>query len=600
MAQDFPHVINDKINVWKRIPPSYLLTQELKYCRNPVAPISRLPLETLAEIFSLLQFPTDDSKRVPYLAWMRITYVCRRWREVTLSFPSLWSHIHFTKLTPTGVAEMLTRAKMSPLHLEAKLSCRRTAESDAFERLVEDRISHTRHLTISGDFRTTLERLVSPAPALASLSLRSPSDSYFSSPRTIPDSLFNGTAPKLTRLDLHGCSIGSKSPLLKDLQILKIWTPYTEGMPTLEDWLVVFNELPQLKVLTFDYATPTGSFDNPYISEPRCTATLLSLTHFNISAPARGCAFALAHLILPALISLHVTAESQSRDVDEVQLLIPYVARHAHGPQDTTPLQAILLNGEEMHTQIVAWTIPDVDLEVCDSATLKRAAVSARLDLIVTFSCQAYRDGMETVIFDAMLTHLPLNAISTLSAQNYTRLSKEVWLSHAPRFTKLNRVLLVSTAVRAFREMLKEDVPPNDLPRLPQLTKLILHKFWLTTDNTYRLRNILVKRKEHGIPLEALDVRTCHGSEHALQLLSETVEKVKRPTKTLKEGHPLFIDWEGRESPFDEGEDGSDDCEWDGGPDPWYDYDSTDEGSEDRYEDDFDYYSGEWDPVPSY
>jgi hypothetical protein len=599
MAQDFPHVIYDKINVPKRVIPTYLLTQRLKYRRNPLAPISRLPLETLAEIFSLLRFPADDSKHVPYLAWMRVTYVCRRWREVTLSFPSLWSHIHFTKLSPTGVAEMLARAKMSPLHLEAKLSCRKRADSNAFERLLEDHISYTCHLTISGDFQTMLERLVSPAPALESLSLGSPYDSYFSSPCTIPDSLFNGTAPKLTRLDLHGCSIGWKSPLLKGLQTLKIQTPYTEEMPILENWLIVLNELSQLKILTLDYATPTGSFDNPHISEPQCTATLLSLTHFNISAPARGCALALAHLILPALISLHVTAESQFQDGDDVRSLIPYVARHAHGPQDTAPLQAILLNGEEMHAEIVAWTVPDADLEVCGLATLTRAAVSARLDLTVTFSRHACRGGMETVIFDAMLTHLPLNAISTLSAQNYTRLSKEVWLSHAQRFTKLNRVLLVTTAVRAFREMLKEDAPPNGLPRLPQLTKFILHKFSLTTDNTYRLRHMLIKRKENGVPLEALDVRTCDGSERALQLLSETVGNVKRPAKTLKEGHPSFIDWEERVSPSDEGEDGSDDYDWDGSLDPWYDYDSTDEGSEDRYDDDFDYYSAEWDPVPS-
>ena len=595
MAQDRPHAIDYKIEVSKQV------TQELKYRRNPLGPISRLPLETLAEIFSLLQFPTDDSKHVPYLEWIRVTYVCRRWREVTLSFPSLWSHIHFTKLTPRGVAEMLARAKMSPLHLEAKLSCRKWAQSDAFERLLEDRISLTRHLTISGDFRTTtLEQLVSPAPALASLSLRNSSNSYFSSPYNIPDSLFNGTAPKLTRLDLHGCRIRSKSPLLKGLHALSIQTPYTEQMPTLEDWLVVLNELSQLKILTLDYATPTGSFDNPHISEPQCTATLLSLTHFNISAPAKGCAFALAHLILPALISLHVIAKSQSRNVDDVRLLIPYVAQHAHGPQDTVPPQTILLNGGDMCAEIVAWTIPDADLEVCGSATLKRAAVSARLNLSVTFSYHAWRDGMETVIFDAMLTHLPLNAISTLSAQNYTRLSKEVWLSHAPRFTKLNRVFLVAPAVRAFREMLKDDVPPNGLPRLPQLTKLILFKFSLTTNNTYHLRNILIKRKEHGVLLEALDVRTCEGSEHALQLLSEIVGNVQRPAETLKEGHPSFIRWEGSVSSFDEGEDGSDDYDWAGGPDPWYDYDSTDEGSEDKYEDDIDYYGVvDWDPVPS-
>ena len=76
-----------------------------------------------------------------------------------------------------------------------------------------------------------------------------------------------------------------------------------------------------------------------------------------------------------------------------------------------------------------------------------------------------WRDGMSTAIFDAIFSHLPLNAISKLSAQNHTWLSKEFWLSHAPKLTmlKLKRALLVPTAVRAFREMLEDDPPLTGL-----------------------------------------------------------------------------------------------------------------------------------------
>jgi hypothetical protein len=71
------------------------------------------------------------------------------------------------------------------------------------------------------------------------------------------------------------------------------------------------------------------------------------------------------------------------------------------------------------------------------------------------------------------------------------------------------------------------------------------------------------------------------------------------PRKNLKEGHPSFIDFEGGVSPFDEEEEGTDDDEYEDGPSPWYDSDSTDEGTEGGYEDEFDYYADEWDPVPS-
>jgi len=342
-------------------------------------------------------------------------------------------------------------------------------------------------------------------------------------------------------------------------------------VPTLEDWLAALNEMSQLKTLILSNATPATSVHDPLISEPQRTVTLPSLTHFDIRASAKCCALALAHLVLPALMSLRVISESQSSDGDDVRLLIPYVARNVHGPQDTAPLQTIVFSEEAMHAEIVAWTVPDADVEIYDWFDLKKAAVSARLNFIVIpeSRCQWY-EGTESVVFDAILSRLPLGTISTFSAQNNTRLSKEVWLSHAPRLTMLKRALLVPTAVRAFRQMLEEDTPPDGLPRLPQLTKLVLSKVSLTAPRTYHLRDMLVKRKEHGAPLEALDLRTCIGTKRAFQLLSETVGNVQVPAKTLKAGRSAFFNWERRVGPFNEEEERTTDDEYDDGPGPWY------------------------------
>ena len=163
-------------------------------------------------------------------------------------------------------------------------------------------------------------------------------------------------------------------------------------------------------MLTVHDATPTISVDNPHNPDPQRPVTLSSLTHFNIIASARDCLLALAHLILPALISLHVDAHSESEDGDDVRLLIPYVTRNAHGPQDTAPLQTIVSNGDEMRAEIVAWAVPDADLWIRNSVTLEKAAVSARLDFSV-MSYRGWRDGMEAEIFSAMLSPFPLNAI---------------------------------------------------------------------------------------------------------------------------------------------------------------------------------------------
>jgi hypothetical protein len=579
MAQDPRRkVIYDKIKRLEKV------TQDLKYHHNALALILCLPPETLTEIFSLLPFPSDDYNDVPYLEWIYVIHVCRRWCEIALGSPYLWSHINFTQLTLAGFSEILAWAKMSPLHFKAKITPRRKARFDAFVRQLEAHIFHTCHLTISGEFQTALERFVSPAPALVSLSLRKSPYPHTSSQYIIPDSLFNGTAPKLTRLELLRCSIRWKSPLLKGLQTLKIWNPFAQEMLTLEDWLVGLNEMSQLETLILDNATLGISIDNPCIPELQRTITLPSLTHFNITAFMWDCALALAHLVLPVLISLHLTAKSESVYGDDVRVLIPYVARNAHGPQDAAPLQTILFNEENMYTEIVVWAVPDADVEVCNSVTLKKVAVSARLVLAV-ISDSGWGEGMETALFDAMLSHLPLNAITTLSAQNDMKLSKEIWLSHAPRLTKLNRVLLVPTAVRAFREMLEEAAPPNGLPRLPQLTKLILSKVPLTTRMTYHLRNILVKRKEHGAQLETLDVRTCIATDRAIELLSKTVVNMQGPPNTLRRRHPAFFDWEGGFRPFDDGEEphnyyNCDDAPW---------HDSTDEDDDEDEFDDYGY-----------
>ena len=286
MATPQDHLIKaveDEIKMSQRV------TQELIYRRNALVPILRLPPETLVEIFSLLPFAADDSEYVPHLAWIRVTHVCHRWREIALCSPCLWNHISFTKLTPTAIIEILARAKMSPLHFEGEITARSKARSNALGRQLKAHISHTRHLTISGEFHTVLGRLKSPTPALVSLSLTRSRRPYISSQCIIPDSLFNGTAPKLTRLELLGCSIGWKSPLLKGLRNLKMKPPPAEETPELEDWLDALNEMSQLKTLILDNATPDKTFDDPHIPEPQRTVTLPSLTHFDITAPAMDC-----------------------------------------------------------------------------------------------------------------------------------------------------------------------------------------------------------------------------------------------------------------------------------------------------------------------
>jgi hypothetical protein len=110
--------------------------------------------------------------------------------------------------------------------------------------------------------------------------------------------------------------------------------------------------------------------------------------------------------------------------------------------------------------------------------------VSARLVFTATNSDWSY--GVDTAISNALLMLLPVDSISSLTAHNHTRLSKEFWLSQAPRWPLLERARLVPTAVKGFKDMLAE-VPLPDGPRLPSLKKLILVNFTLNALRTFHL-----------------------------------------------------------------------------------------------------------------
>ncbi|KAF8492740.1 hypothetical protein F5888DRAFT_1636895 [Russula emetica] len=552
-------------------------TRALKSRRNELAPISRLPPETLATIFTFLSASAWNERDV-YLEWIRVAHVCRRWREAALDHPRFWSHINFTKLTPAGMAEILTRAKMAPLHLEADVSIWRTAQVEAFERQLEAHISHTRHLSLSGSLQTAFARLLSSAPTLESLSLSHKYQVYGLLPVAIvPDNLLNCTAPNLTSLELENCDISWKSPLLKGLRNLQILDISTKARPKFEDWLDALNEMSNLQTLSLQSATPLAPLASPLIPGPSRAITLPSLTHFRIHASAKDCALALAHLLLPALTRLHVDVDSYDEEGEDVRLVIPYVARNVYVQHDIEPIRSILIAGERTCTDVLTWTRPGADIKVCGPNALVEMSSSACL--VFAAKGKGWNYGVDAAIFDALLTLLPVNFVLTFTAQNRARLSKEFWLSHAPRHAWF------LTQSRHFTEMLAEDIPP-DGPRLPSLTKLTLVDVTLTALRTYHLLDLLIKRVEQGVPLEVLDLRTCVAADRAIQLLAEIVVDVQEPLDAPQ----MVIE----EFEFFKHVECCDEIEYDDGRKPWYgrygDMDDDEGEDEDEgYDDEFDY-----------
>ncbi|KAI9453530.1 hypothetical protein BJY52DRAFT_1418216 [Lactarius psammicola] len=514
----------------------------LRLRRNALAPILSLPTEVIATIFSflhvrvtLLAFKLGE--KPDGLAWLSVAHVCHQWREIALNQPLFWSHIDFTAVSSAGAAEILARANMAPLHLKARVphGLWDDARFSAFQNELHPHVSHTCHLGISAEpfhLRKILEGLVSPAPILECLSLSG--EEYRN--RTIgerafvPDTLFDGSAPRLSCLELWACNISWKSPLLRGLKHLEIRSP--RQTPSLSDWLDALDEMPQLKTLTLHWASLSIPPGASLPSDIERTITLPSLTLFEMSSPARDCGLALAHLILPALTSLCLIAKSCHRDCSDVQEILPYVSRHAHGPQDTQPLQSMLVRSGITSAEIIAWTLPDMDVELPSEIAFFDTMHSGRVAFSFMFD-DAWSLGTDVGTFNAVLEALPLGGLVTLTAQNLTKpFDEQFWLRCAPKWPLLRRVHLTLSTERGFREMLLKDNGGHESPLLPSLTKLVLVDAALLECKTVRLRNALLKRMERGVPLETLDLRKCLATSRAVELLSEIAVNVLGPEDT--------------------------------------------------------------------
>jgi hypothetical protein len=189
----------------------------LKTCRNTYSPVSSLPPEVFAAIFSYLCLPGVPSlggNPGKNLARLHISHVCHQWREIALNQPLLWSHINFDTLSSAGATEILVRAKSVPLYFEVgSYRYWGKVEFGIFQKELQSRVPRICHLSITAgttSLQSTLEGLVSPAPTLEYLSVFH--DDIFAEKIFIPNNLFDGRAPRLSCLELRDCDICWKSP----------------------------------------------------------------------------------------------------------------------------------------------------------------------------------------------------------------------------------------------------------------------------------------------------------------------------------------------------------------------------------------------------
>ena len=279
--------------------------------RNAFVPaISRLPAETLAEIFLAFEqqyradsFVEDDEPQERPIGWICITHVCRRWRDVALDAPRLWRHVPMLYNSDIS-ATFLERSKHTPLYITPG--------------------------TISVGKRLQLKHsrlLASAAPRIRSLQLRclgiridASSSRTWDAPllETIDLSLWDSpasagfafltcaTLPKLKKLSLRYVCTDLCTPLFKStLTRLMVDAPSSR----LESvrWASLLEQIPLLGYLELRDAVKLHEPFEYIHPSPHSTKVIMAHLSSVVFSDALDCVQLLEYLALPTLQTLTVS-----------------------------------------------------------------------------------------------------------------------------------------------------------------------------------------------------------------------------------------------------------------------------------------------------
>ncbi|KAJ3549560.1 hypothetical protein NMY22_g840 [Coprinellus aureogranulatus] len=232
---------------------------------------STLPAEVLCGIFSMVAASSvtdfEEFGRAKQASWIAVCHVCSHWRKAALDCASLWADLMFHK---PGLPEfMLAHSKGSPLTIEFNAFNQDIAP---FVNVLCQAISQThrlRSLVIRRenvrDWKLDVPRIISTgcieAPILEKLVLSRHEQLDYSAEEVIPEDFLSKGAPRLSHLNLTGCTVRSwgSIPLGAGLKFLQLHA-HLESTPIRPDPATFFDALSNMKsleVLSLSKTAPT-------------------------------------------------------------------------------------------------------------------------------------------------------------------------------------------------------------------------------------------------------------------------------------------------------------------------------------------------------
>jgi hypothetical protein len=288
----------------------------LKSRRNELSPISRLPVEILCNIFSLIVNVGNIYCfcRSPK-SWTNFSQVSQHWRSTALSAPDLWTEILVGY--PRWAQEMLTRSKMANLTIRFDFSSDTSNTAIETVRSCLYEMNRVEALIIFTSGLMLLEEIFRDLPKSAPQlhTLRIISQSFHSACSIHEDFLYD--TERLQCVELANCKISWDSRLLTGLTRLHLEDSW-EANSSITQVLHALQRMPALTELRLKDSIlddSEGPSTYPVVDLP-CLRVL------NISSGVGALTTFLRHITIPHSAILNLTCrETQSTQIDFTNFL---------------------------------------------------------------------------------------------------------------------------------------------------------------------------------------------------------------------------------------------------------------------------------------
>jgi hypothetical protein len=497
----------------------------LKSRRNGLAPISRLPLEVLCQIFkaSYSSAAPGDFTSGGIIPCLVLTQVCGHFRSAAIGCPSLWTDLIFSH--PSWTEEMLLRSKAAPLVVKADVP---PIGIYLIQRvtLALEQIARIRVLNIRGT-RIALEKLFghsrAPARLLQSLRLSNvPENAYdlidSNDPFHLPGSIFDSTTSRIRHLELSNCVLAHDVPLFECLTYLEI---HHTNIST-PQILAVFNKMPSLEILILEDALSAVSEGVAIVGSAERAVHFSKLSRLDLYGPVHDCAFLLSHLTYQSVPTLKLTCRASGRD--DFSSISPFISGFGADGRAIRSLAIEVYSASQI--RVKGWIRSSTDPHYTPTGT-------PQIDLCLTWY-HTFLEKTQEELLTAVCQALPLSELHTLCVgMDHLRIGKAGWRKLFSYMGKLREVNVWGQSAEGLilALQIEEEIKKGRKASLvlPRLRDVLFTEVNFGGDDVAfeMLQDCLISRCNYNIGVHELHLQDCrYITEDDVALLEEIVVTV--------------------------------------------------------------------------